>query len=182
PSWRRYAGRVMAERVVGNCGKRELPEVRQAGDADTDEPERTGPVTERAVEQTARELADLGAVVDADAQRRRAAADREVGVAQLGRDRARRAAGFAQVLRHRPSHPSQLVMQPAAIREVAFERVLDADRDARGRQLELAPVDAARALAQERPDAPRQQPAEIDVAERSERTNRRHARSAEPRL
>ena len=58
----------MPGRVLGKCGKRELTMVGQARDPDADEAERPGPVTQRAVEQSARQLADLRSVVDADSQ------------------------------------------------------------------------------------------------------------------
>src|SRR2546426_9078027 len=52
----------------------------------------------RSVEQPAREIGDLLGVVDADVERRRAAADRKVGVAQLRRHRARRLSRLLQAL------------------------------------------------------------------------------------
>ena len=78
--------------------ERELLVTRQPRNADPDEPKRTGAVCEGAVEQRAGELADLGRLVDADAERRRTRADGEVGVAQLRRDRARRPARLLQML------------------------------------------------------------------------------------
>ena len=66
---------------------------------------RARPVAQPAVEQPAGEVADLARVVDADVERRRAAADREVGVAELRRHGARDLALRPQVLgdlaRHR---------------------------------------------------------------------------------
>ena len=62
-------------------------------------------VVEGAVEQLARELADPVGVVGADRDRGRAAADGEVGVAHLGRHRARRLAGALRDAR-RDASPS----------------------------------------------------------------------------
>ena len=79
--------------------QRKLHVLLEPGDADADEPQRAGPVAQRAVEERARELADPRGVVGADGQRGRAGADREVGIANLRRDRARDLAAAAQMLR-----------------------------------------------------------------------------------
>ena len=50
-------------------------------------------------------------------------------------------------------HAAQLVVQAFAVGDVALERVLDADRDPLRAVLEAARVDAARAVAEHRPDA-----------------------------
>ena len=69
-------------------------------------------------------------------------------------------------------HPAQLVVEPLAVGDVALERVLDADRDPLGVELELARVDAAGAVAEHRPDAARQQAAQLVVGERGELADR----------
>src|SRR3954468_21058495 len=104
----------------------ELPVPREAGAADADEPERAGPIGQSAVEEAAGELADPSAVVDPDAERRRAAPDREVGGAELRRDGPRRLAVPGQVLGDAVGHPHQLAVEPVAVGEVALEGLLDA--------------------------------------------------------
>src|SRR5205807_8962751 len=110
---------------------------------DADEPQRAGPVAEAPVEQRARELPDPVAVVDRDGQGGRAAADREVGIAELRRHGSRGLSGRLQAARHLGGHAAELLVQLLSIREVACERVLDADRDALDSVLESARVDAA---------------------------------------
>ncbi len=68
-------------------------------------------------------------VVDADVERRRAAADREVRVAKLRRHRPRDLAVLLQVSGDLDRHAAQLVVQALRVAEIALERVLDADRD-----------------------------------------------------
>ena len=63
--------------------QRELAVVGEAGDPDTDEPQRAGPVAQATIEQGAGEVTDPRRVVDPDVEARRAAADREVAVAKL---------------------------------------------------------------------------------------------------
>ena len=87
--------------------------VGEPGDPDPDQPQRPGAVAQRTVEERAGELADLGAVVGAHAERGRARADREVGVAELGRDRARGLLALAQVAR-RAGRPSRAARRGAA--------------------------------------------------------------------
>ena len=82
--------RATAERRRYCLVQGQLPVLRQPGDADADEPERARPVAQAAVEQPARELGDPLGLVDRRGERRRAAPDREVRVAELGRHRARR--------------------------------------------------------------------------------------------
>src|SRR2546423_13991220 len=101
--------------------ERELPVRDQPGDADADQAERSGPVAEAAVEQPAGELRDLLLVVDADVERGGAASDREVGVAELRRDGARRLAGAPEARGHLRRHPAQLVVEPLTVDEVALE-------------------------------------------------------------
>ena len=67
--------------------------------------------------------------------------------------------------------PAQLVVQPLAVADVALERLLVRDRDALGRDLERARVDAARAVAQLRG-----RPCRASAA----RARRRRARPAAP--
>src|SRR6266581_1934949 len=86
------SARSSASRAPLGRHERELAVLRESGDADADQAERAGPVTQAAVEQLTGEPADLLGVVDADLERRRAAADREVGVAELRRHRAGRLA------------------------------------------------------------------------------------------
>src|SRR5207249_11152210 len=76
----------------------------------------------------------------------------------------------------------QLVLEPLDLRDVALERLLGADRDRLGRELERARVDAARAIAQERAELPRQEPAKSVVRERSQIADRRDAPTAQPLL
>src|SRR2546426_11971088 len=119
----------------------------------------------RSVEQPAREIGDLLGVVDADVERRRAAADRKVGVAQLRRHRARRLSRLLQALGDLARHPAQLLVQLLALDEISLECVLDADRDALGLELEPTRIDPARAVAQHLADATRQQATQIVVGE-----------------
>src|SRR5438105_5385985 len=78
--------RASGLRIPLRVDERELLESVEARDADTDEPECAGALAQRAVEQAAGELADRLAVVGPGRQRGRAAADREVRVAELGGD------------------------------------------------------------------------------------------------
>src|SRR5436190_10159247 len=98
----------------------ELPVLGQPGDSDADEPERSGPVAQPAVEQPAGEVADLPGVVDTNVERNRSAADRKIGVAELRRHRARRSPAFLQALGDLPGHRAKLVMQPLALDEVSL--------------------------------------------------------------
>src|SRR5581483_2646916 len=152
--------------------ERELAEGGEPRDADADEPKGAGPVAEPAVEQPAREVADLVGVVDADLERGRAAADREVGVAELRRDGAGDLARPLQVLRDLAGHVAQLHVQELPLDEVALEGVLDTDRDALDVELEAAWIDAARTVSQDPAHAAGQQAAEGVVVERRERTDR----------
>src|SRR4051812_40511675 len=152
--------------------ERELPEVGEAGDADSDEPQRAGAVAQAAVELLAGEVADRLRRVDPRVERRRAAADGEVGVAELRRYGARHLAAALQRLRDLGGHPAQLVVEPLTVRDVPLERVLDADRDPLRVELELARVDAAGAVAEHRADAAREQAAQIVVGERRELADR----------
>ena len=79
-------------------------------------------------------------------------------------------------------HPSQLVVQPLEVDEVAVERVLDADRDPLRVQLEPARVDPARAIAQQDADAAGQQRTQLLVGQRGERADRRDPDGAQPLL
>src|SRR5438552_18281763 len=65
--------------------ERQLPVAGQSRDADADEAQRARAVAQAAVEERAGELPDARRVVGADLERGRAAADREVGVAELRR-------------------------------------------------------------------------------------------------
>src|SRR5437763_1282170 len=84
--------------------------------------------TQSAVEEPAREIADLSRIVDADVERGRPAADGEIGVAELRRHGARRLAARAQMARDLVRHPAQLIVETFAVDEVAVERVLHRDR------------------------------------------------------
>src|SRR5205809_653724 len=81
------------------------------------------------------------------------AADREVGIAKLRRDRPRHLAGLLEARGHLVRHLPQLIMQPLAVDEVALERVLDADRDPLRLELEPARIDAACPIAEDCADA-----------------------------
>ena len=99
-----------------------------------------------------------------DVERRRARADREVGIAELRRHRARRLPALAQVRGEAVGHPAQLVVQPLDVADVALERLLDRDRDPLGRDLERPRVDPARAVADEPADLAGKHPRELGVA------------------
>ena len=102
---------------------------------------RSGPraVAQRPVEQPARDVADRLRVVDACRQRRRAAADGEVGIAHLRRDRARRLSAGREVLGQARRHAAKLRVEHVAVGDVSLERLLVAHGDplrrrARGRR------------------------------------------------
>src|SRR2546423_12466794 len=78
--------------------ERQLLKGVEPGDADADEPQGARPLAQRTVEQTAGERSDRVGVVDSGPQRRRAAADREVRVAELRRDGSRAVAAPLQTL------------------------------------------------------------------------------------
>ena len=113
---------------------------------------------EAAVEQPAGELADLRGVVDADVERRRTAADREVGVAKLRRHRPRDlAASSADVPRPRAAmRRSSSCRRSRSVRSRSnvFSTLIEIRS---GAELEATRIDAARAVAQHRADAARQQ-------------------------
>src|SRR6185503_12703766 len=111
--------------------------------------QRTGPVPQPAVEEPAREVADPLWLVDRARQRRRARADREVGVAELRRDRARGETVAPQVGRDVLRHAPELGVERRAITQVPLERLLGRDRDPLCVEVEVARVDAARAVAEE---------------------------------
>ena len=72
-------------------------------------------------------------------------------------------------------HPPELVLQPVAVGDVALEGLFVADRDAFRARLERSRVDAACAVAEQRPDLARQQSAELGVCQRRERADRLQA-------
>src|SRR5438067_5359798 len=86
------------------------------------------------------------------------------------------------MLRDLARHAAQLVVEELALDQVALERVLHADRDACGGMLEPPRVEAARAVAEQRADRTREQPAQVVVAERGEAADRADARGAQASL
>src|SRR5581483_11209683 len=150
----------------------QLPELGEPGHADADEAQRPRPIAETAVEEPAGNVADPSRVVDADLERGRAAADGEVGVAELRRHRPRGLAPRAQVAGDFARHPAQLVVQPLPVEEVALERVLDRDGDPLDFEVEPARINPAGSVAEDGTDASRQQAAQLLVAERCELPDR----------
>src|SRR4051812_294695 len=160
----------------------QLPVGGEPGDPYAYQPERTGTIFQAAVEETARELGDRRGIVDAHVERARAAADREVRVAKLGRHRARHLALLLQACRDFLRHPAQLVVETLAVDDVALERVLDTDRDSLAVQLERARIDPVRSVAQLFSDAPWKDAAEQLVAHRRELADGCHTGSTQPLL
>ena len=161
--------------------ERELGVVGEARHADADEAERAR--AGRAAPGRAAQHASSpmrSAVVGARAERGRARPDREVGIAELGRDRPRGLAALAQVAREPAGHPAQLVVEPLDVADVALERLLARDRDALGRDLERPRVDAARAVAHEQPDLAREHSPKLVVLERGEPADRLDPGRGEP--
>src|SRR5262249_59439505 len=78
--------------------------------ADADEPQRSRPFVERAVEETACDVSDRLGVVDGNVERERARSNREVSVAKLRRDVARGLAVAAEMLGKARRHPAQLLV------------------------------------------------------------------------
>src|SRR5215510_4129186 len=128
-------------------GDRELPEGFEVRDADTDEAKRAGTVAQRAVEQLAGHVADGFGIVDACGERRRAAADGEVGIAHLRRHGARALTTALQIAGHTEGHSAELGMERLEIDDIAFERLLLADRDAFDGELERPRIDPTGAVA-----------------------------------
>src|SRR5579862_4227227 len=122
---------------LDDLAQRQLDVAGKAADADPDEPQRAGPVAERAVEERAGELTDPGAVRGADRQRRRTGPDGEVRIPELGGHGPRHLATgpemLCEVLRHTP----QLVVKALRVADVARESLLAGDRDSLRRHLEL---------------------------------------------
>src|SRR5205823_843577 len=71
---------------------------------------------------------------------------------------------------------------PLPVDEVALERVLDAQGDALGLELEPAGVDSAGTVAKNLADAARKEPTEVVVAERRERADGLDPRRVQPLL
>ncbi len=72
-----------------------------------------------------------------------------------------------------PRHSPQLVVQLLAVGQVALERLLDADRDPLRSKLQPARIDAARPVAEQRPDLSGEEAAQLFVVERGELAARR---------
>src|SRR5437763_65103 len=107
----------------------ELAERLEVGDADADETERPGTVAQSPVEEPAREVADRLGIVDSGRERGRAAADREVRVADLRRHRPGGLSAASEVARDALRHAAQLGVELRRVADVALERLLLADRD-----------------------------------------------------
>src|SRR5579885_2145134 len=84
----------------------------EAAHADADQAERAGPVSQGAIEERARQLADAGRVGGSDRHRGRARADREVRVAELRRHGPRDLTSRPEVLGQVLRHAAQLVVEP----------------------------------------------------------------------
>ena len=110
-----------------------------------------------------------------------ARANREVGIAQLRRHRARRLPALTQVLGEADGHPAQLVVQALEVAHVAREGLLVRDRDPLGRDLERPRIDAAGAVADEPPDLPRQDPRQLRIGDRGEVADRLDLGCGQPR-
>src|SRR5919201_2044390 len=115
----------------------------KARDGDSEQTQRSRPVGQRAVQARAGELPDPVGVRGSHGQRRRTGADREVRVAHFRRHSP--PCLIAEPLRDELREPAQLVLEPLHLGDVALERLLGADRDRLGRELERPRVDAARA-------------------------------------
>ena len=137
--------------------ERQLPVGREAGDADTYEPQRPGPVAEATVEQAACDVSDDRSFVDCRWQGRRARADREVAVPELRRHRATREPRAPEALRDELRRRRTSSCRRSRSVRVARERVLGGDRDG----LELKTRGRAgrfpRAVAEERTERARQE-------------------------
>src|SRR5262249_29251091 len=106
----------------------------------------------------------------------------EVGIAHLRRHCARALTTALEVAGHTEGHSAEFGMERLEIDDVAFERLLLADRDAFDGELERPRVDAAGAVAQHRPDLAREQAPELGVVERGELTDGRDAGAREADL
>ena len=115
-------------------------------------------------------------------QRRRAAADREVGIAHLRRHRAGALAAAGQVVGDASRHAAELGVEDLRLLDVALERLLLADRDALDGEVERPRVDAACAVAQHQADLAGQEARDLGVLERGELTDRLDAGAREPDL
>ena len=73
-------------------------------------------------------------------------------------------------------------MQPLAIREVARERVLGRDGDRLELEVEIARIDALRAVAEERAERAGQQRSQLGVRERGQRSDRLDTGGSQPLL
>ena len=80
------------------------------------------------------------------------------------------------------SHAPKLVVQLLAVGDVARERLLVPDGDARDRLLERARVDALRAVAEQAADLPREEPRQLAVGKRRQLADRSTPRGGEPLL
>src|SRR5205085_2850848 len=97
----------------------ELAKVGEARDTHAHQAERARTVAQAAVELLAGERADRVGCVDSGLERRRAAADGEVGVAELRRNRSRDLAAALQRFGDFCRHPAQLDDEPARLARVA---------------------------------------------------------------
>src|SRR5262249_11796229 len=160
--------------------ERKLPEGLEVREPDADEPQRPRPVGQCPVKEGAGDVADCDTVVEARGDGGGSAPDREVRVADFGRDRAGGLVRSGQVVPEPRGPPAEREMELLAVGDVAHERLLRGDRDALDLRLQYARVDAARAVAQETADLSGEQPAERAIVERRKRADRRDAGVAEP--
>ena len=174
------AGATMRSSLVTVEGQ--LPVLREARDADAHQSERSRPVSEAAVEQPARELRDPLCLVDRRGQRRRSAADREVRVAELGRHRPRRELPLQEARRNVRRHALDLRVEEPPVGDVPLERLLDRQGDAFGLELQIARIDAARAIAKQGADRAGEDGAKLGIGETGEVTDRLHSRRSEAGL
>ena len=79
-------------------------------------------------------------------------------------------------------HALDLRVEEPPVRDVALERLLDRERDALGLELEVARIDPAGAVAQQRADRAGQDDAQLGIGERGEVADRLHAGRREPLL
>ena len=163
--------------------ERQLPVLGQPGDADADEPQRARPVAQPAVEQPAGELGDPVRLVDRGGQRRRAAPDREVGVAELrrhgarrepplraGAPRARRPCGAISAWRSGRSEMSRSNVSSTEIETRSVSSSRSRGSIPRARSRSSGPI------------VPGEDDTELRVAERGEIADRLHAGRREPQL
>src|SRR5439155_3685557 len=130
---------------------------------------------ERSVEERARELADPLRIVGSDRDARRAAADREVRIADFRRHGSRDLTRALQVVREAHGHAAQFVLQLFPVGDVSLERLLGAERDAFARRLEGPGIDSAGPIAEERSDLAGEEALELVVRERGEGADRLQA-------